>query len=785
MANELNELMRDFNKWDAENPLPIGDPTSGAYAPTKKDLRDWATAIQLETEAGSLLNTKIVNESATRLAADNAEASARIAGDNAEANARVAGLNSLDDRIDAISTGERRRGSWSPATPFPGGAGVIAGDWWEASAAGTRDGLTFAIGDGVQALIATPSTTVAAGNWDKKRLSSIVARVFDSPIALAASLDPARGLAAYWQTKQGDSYIEVDENPTLTTGAGVKLYAQPKSARYTPREFGGDPTGNAGSSAAINRAMLACAEDKKIMLLEGEYLCDAQIKHRTGVVMEGATAGGSLLKKGFNGDLMEYASDLGMANIRLDGQKALYTGGLLVPPVAATTIRSLSFEKVDFFNFAGIGMVQKEHGQATFDTVRWLEGDGPAIVEDGYYDVFPYIDSPRYTQYRSCEVRSCLHAVHSIKGSRDNEYDIRIQQCLSHAYFIEGNHFSNRYYSGIGSNDGSAFYIGPNGDLNRALIMARLGSNLQNPPSGDYVGEPADIYFAGTTGTNLITLMNMTFGNVPAGQRDIKSRGKEIRIQSVNSTLSRSVEGKVSILELDGLNSPSFDWSTAYAGLSIDFAQGGAQPGALIDRKSGDYAFFTKKVRAYTASATILAWEDYVRASAGGGAFILTLPDTSDAKTKNKIITVKKVDGTGNVVTIVGTSGQTINGAANLKLSTPNEVVTLRESLGLWEVISTTNKAVRTTQFLGVNGTIAPGDGIIRAVTTSSSVTLTLPALADAAGRSFVIYKQGSANTVTVTAPAGATINGASTFVMSAAWEVLTVYCDGTNYVAK
>lgn len=78
MADDINKFMRDFNRYTGDGlpdepinaPLPVGSAKSGPYVPTKADMRAWATAIQLETEAGSLLDAKITAEEAARIAAD-------------------------------------------------------------------------------------------------------------------------------------------------------------------------------------------------------------------------------------------------------------------------------------------------------------------------------------------------------------------------------------------------------------------------------------------------------------------------------------------------------------------------------------------------------------------------------------------------------------------------------------------------------------------------------------------------------------------------------------------
>ncbi|WP_339636159.1 hypothetical protein [uncultured Sulfitobacter sp.] len=182
--------------------------------------------------------------------------------------ASKAELTAVSDRIDAISTGERRRGSWDPADPFPGGADVIAGDWWEASAAGTRDGLIFAIGDGVQAIADAPSTTVSTGNWDKKRLSAIVKRVYDDHTQLLASLEGARGNGVGYQTLDGAGYVEDTVSPHLVKGAGIGLRYRPVDEVLVSKMVSASDGGDI--SLAIQRSLNAF-EGKRIRVPAGMY----------------------------------------------------------------------------------------------------------------------------------------------------------------------------------------------------------------------------------------------------------------------------------------------------------------------------------------------------------------------------------------------------------------------------------------------------------------------------------------------------------------------------------
>ncbi|MCF7700560.1 hypothetical protein [Loktanella sp. M215] len=62
-------FLRDFNRYTGDGkpnapigaPLPIGDPASGAYVPTKKDLRDFVSALAIQVSDEALVLTKTGN----------------------------------------------------------------------------------------------------------------------------------------------------------------------------------------------------------------------------------------------------------------------------------------------------------------------------------------------------------------------------------------------------------------------------------------------------------------------------------------------------------------------------------------------------------------------------------------------------------------------------------------------------------------------------------------------------------------------------------------------------
>lgn len=139
----------------------------------------------------------------------------------------------------------------------------------------------------------------------------------------------------------------------------------------------------------------------------------------------------------------------------------------------------------------------------------------------------------------------------------------------------------------------------------------------------------------------------------------------------------------------------------------------------------------------------------------------------------------------------VYTSGGVVRADTN---ATPSSFP-LRDAAG-----GLTNAAETCTQ-LTVNGSIsfkwnpqsgnyslvwgAGGDGVVYVDTTSASVTLTLPAPGSVgAGGMLRIIKKVAANSLIINPNVSETINGAASKTITAAYTIVTLFCDGTNWVA-
>jgi len=93
-------------------------------------------------------------------------------------------------------------------------------------------------------------------------------------------------------------------------------------------------------------------------------------------------------------------------------------------------------------------------------------------------------------------------------------------------------------------------------------------------------------------------------------------------------------------------------------------------------------AFATK-----TSDYTLTETDSIIAADASGGAFTITLPTASGIAGRQ--YTIKKVDPTGNAVTVAATGTETIDGASTYSLSAQYDAVTIVSDGTNWLIVST------------------------------------------------------------------------------------------------
>lgn len=77
---------------------------------------------------------------------------------------------------------------------------------------------------------------------------------------------------------------------------------------------------------------------------------------------------------------------------------------------------------------------------------------------------------------------------------------------------------------------------------------------------------------------------------------------------------------------------------------------------------------------------------------------------------------------------------------------------------------------------------VFPSDDFLLADTASGSVTLTMPRVAGCRGTWFMAKKLTAANTLTVAAAAGETIDGAASVALTAQYASVRLYSDGATW---
>jgi hypothetical protein len=120
---------------------------------------------------------------------------------------------------------------------------------------------------------------------------------------------------------------------------------------------------------------------------------------------------------------------------------------------------------------------------------------------------------------------------------------------------------------------------------------------------------------------------------------------------------------------------------------AVDGLEYGAEPGTVTATTNPLRRTVAQEVPVATKTAayTLTAADDTVLASAGGGAFTLTLPTAVGIA--GRTYTVVKTDSSANAVTLDGNGAETINGAATYALSTQYARVTVRSDGAGWIIV--------------------------------------------------------------------------------------------------
>ena len=204
--------------------------------------------------------------------------------------------DAITDYFGSLVTTLSYKGNWdASAGTFPTTTGV--GSFYIVSLAGTVDSVSFAAGDWLISISATPSTTIYASNWSKAEYSISPTVKFDTFADLDASTATYPEDTLIQVIEGGYTYKAAasgaDDQHLTTAGGSQKLYVLwNSSGEVNFRAFRADPTGIDDCSAALTSARsLGCP-----IVIDGTYKLTAT-STASGLQLVGK--GGTIA--GFNG----------------------------------------------------------------------------------------------------------------------------------------------------------------------------------------------------------------------------------------------------------------------------------------------------------------------------------------------------------------------------------------------------------------------------------------------------------------------------------------------------
>ncbi len=216
-------------------------------------------------------------------------------------------------------------------------------------------------------------------------------------------------------------------------------------------------------------------------------------------------------------------------------------------------------------------------------------------------------------------------------------------------------------------------------------LLCDTVSNVQSSSSYEF-------FASSYAGQNIIALKNsarwslvggstkelMKFTGGAYGQQVILSRGDGAVVQ--NNTLS-STNAQILIDIIGSVNQNLASYPITNTGFTVGV-------GVYLGLTNVSALNYYAQTKAFADTPYTLVSEcGYLRCNAVGGNMVVNLPT---AKGNGRLVTIKKIDASGNTVTITPSGAETIDGAATKVLAAQWAVIQFIDAAtGLWEVTST------------------------------------------------------------------------------------------------
>lgn len=305
---------------------------------------------------------------------------------SAERNARAAADTDLRNQIAAFEAGMRIVGDWDPATgAFPTTPAPIgAGDQWNVAGSGTIDGVSFAPGDIITAITASPSSTTYAGNWSKRNGTPTSADqiTIQGTAATVQDFIQATNLSGRAQAMATDiqpdiQYLTVGGLRYVRDPAGTALTTA-DGAKWSPLGTASSEHWGGGDADRINAAIswVFANGGGEVNIPTGTYVLTDTIVMRSGVTVRCAP-GVVIDGNSMSADMLWFVG-------AVDAEHPLSA-------YAQTGSQTISAATADFEVGDLVHLVSQRNSLSRTDAGAWWCGDGTANSRYAYFAEFAVI----------------------------------------------------------------------------------------------------------------------------------------------------------------------------------------------------------------------------------------------------------------------------------------------------------------------------------------------------------------------------------------------------------
>jgi hypothetical protein len=315
-----------------------------------------------------------------------------------------------------------------------------------------------------------------------------------------------------------------------------------------------------------------------------------------------------------------------------------------------------------------------------------------------------------------------------------------------------------RVYSKGALTSGAGFYI-QNGSFNNSFVDCEANVNGASAQACFRVGTNANK-------TLIVNLLTESTNSVPNVQLDSGS------VDTALINLSAQSDG-AAVYDLSGGSYDAYNAGYPYKNT--------LRATVVSDLKATLMRYDTEFID--TAGTTSLDLSHSVHlVNATNGAITIELPNAANAAAA--VIFVKKVDATGNIVTITENGGAGPDGK-DVQLGGPYDYAMLISNGANWYVMAS-NRVAGNTQYIDSTGTVdidmAVDTYLLSSYGGALSARLPPANAVEAVGRTITLKKtDSSANAVTVTEQGGAGPDGAAQ-ILADQYDAITVVSNGANW---